>query len=81
MKEVISKYKGPVGDLITGVAAGYLVGRGYYKEGVYISALVQVRQSVSWLHKKDKVGRDMFEHMVGVGIGLGAALVHNLVGG
>lgn len=78
---MIERYKGPIGHLLTGVTAGYLVGRGYYVEGMYISGLCYVRQTVSWLHKRDKVGRDMFEHMIGVGIGYAAAKLQVAFGG
>lgn len=67
--------RGPIGHLITGITAGILIGRGNYREGVYISALVQIRQTVSWLHKRDKVGKDLMEHIIGVYIGLPIGLL------
>ena len=38
--------------------------------GVYISTLVQIRQTVSWLHKHDDVGVDLQEHLQAAVLGL-----------
>lgn len=55
--------KGTIGHLGTGLAAGILIGLGFLPEGCVITVWVAVRQSVSWLHKRDAVGVDMMEHM------------------
>ena len=56
-------HKGPIGHHATGVVAGFFIGLGFPIEGGFITAWVAVRQSVSWLHKKDPVGKDMQEHI------------------
>ena len=55
--------KGTFGHMGTGLVAGTLIGLGFLPEGCVITGWVAVRQSVSWLHKRDAVGVDMMEHM------------------
>ena len=65
--------KGTFGHVGTGLVAGSLIGLGFPIEGGVITGWVAVRQSVSWLHKRDAVGKDMMEHM--------AALVPAIIAG
>ena len=62
--------KGEIGHVATGLIAGALIGSGFHLEGIYVSGLVQIRQSVSWLHKRDSVGKDMMEHLIAAAFGL-----------
>ena len=56
-------HKGPIGHHATGVIAGLFIGLGFPIIGGFITGWVAVRQSISWLHKRDAVGNDMQEHI------------------
>ena len=69
-------HKGVVGHTATGLLAGGLVGWGVgdaqvlpVVAGFYFSAQVHTRQTVSWLHKRDKVGKDLQEHIQAAVVG------------
>ena len=65
-QEVYEHWKGPVGHTATGVLVGVLLAGGLIPYAVFFTALVQFRQAVSWLHKRDKVGKDLQEHLQAV---------------
>ena len=63
LREWYEKWKGPVGHTATGLLVGSLLAVGLVQFAVIFTVLVQFRQAVSWLHKRDKVGRDLQEHL------------------
>ena len=75
-------WKGPIGHTATGLLAGGLMAWAIVQSdpivvavGITVSALVQVRQGLSWLNKRDKVGKDLQEHLQAVVVAIVVVLV------
>lgn len=74
-----ARVRGPVGHLSTGILSGACLALGYWPGAAVFTTACMWRQTVGYWQKRDKVSKDMQEHIVGLAVSFVAVSLGELV--